>query len=85
MRILIILVWPTSWTPAVGGLIVCVSECELRCFTGMTHHSRDAATGFAAVTRCAQAAGVWKTDAGIKWPYQPKHSPIKRWSIYLYL
>ena len=21
------------------------------------------------------AAGVWKTDAGIKWPYQPKHSP----------
>ena len=23
----------------------------------------------------AQAAGVRKTDAGIKWPYQPKHSP----------
>ena len=26
---IIILVWPTSWTPAVGGLFVCecVSEC----------------------------------------------------------
>ena len=23
----------------------------------------------------AQAAGVWQTDAGIKWSYQPKHSP----------
>ena len=23
----IILVWPTSWTPAVGGLIVCVRVC----------------------------------------------------------
>ena len=23
----IILVWPTSWTPAIGGLIVCVCVC----------------------------------------------------------
>ena len=47
----------------------------LSCFTGTARHSRDAATGFADVaTRRAQAAGVWKTDAGIKWPYQPKHS-----------
>ena len=39
----------------------------LRCFTGTAHHSRDAATGFADIaTRRAQAAGVWKTDAGIK-------------------
>ena len=37
--------------------------------TSMVHHSRDAVTGFAAVaTRRAQAAGVWKTNAGIKWP-----------------
>ena len=21
------LVWPTSWTPAIGGLIVCVCAC----------------------------------------------------------
>ena len=53
-----------------------LNEKKLRCFTGTAHHSRDAATGFAAVaTRCAQAAGVWKTVASIKWPYQPKHSP----------
>ena len=52
------------------------SKNYLRCFTGTAHHSHDAATGFAAVaTRRAQAAGVWKTDAGIKWRYQPKHSP----------
>ena len=28
---LIILVWPTSWTPAVGGLIVCESVCPKTC------------------------------------------------------
>ena len=22
-----LLVWPISWTPAIGGLIVCVCEC----------------------------------------------------------
>ena len=56
----------------------------LRCFTGTVHHS----TGFAAVAkRCTQAAGVWKIDAGIKWPYQPKHSPscqnrhTQRWNL----
>ena len=29
----IILVWPTCWTPAVGGLIVCVCEsvCPKTC------------------------------------------------------
>ena len=26
-----ILVWPTSWTPAVGGLIVCVCVCVSLC------------------------------------------------------
>ena len=25
--IVLILVWPTSWTPAVGGLFVCVCAC----------------------------------------------------------
>ena len=24
---IILLVWPTSWSPAVGGLIVCVCVC----------------------------------------------------------
>ena len=48
----------------------------LRCFTGTVHHTHDAATGFAAVLLrdLAQAAGVWKIEAGIKWPYQHKHS-----------
>ena len=37
----------------------------LCCFTGTAHHSRDAATGFGLLLRDhAQAAGVWKTDAG---------------------
>ena len=27
----ILLVWPTSWTPAVGGLIVCVCSCVRAC------------------------------------------------------
>ena len=50
----------------------------LRYLMGTAHYSRDAATGFPAVAmRRAQAAGVWKTDAGIKWPYQPMHSPKK--------
>ena len=27
----VILVWPTIWTPAVGGLFVCVCMCESVC------------------------------------------------------
>ena len=27
-RTAIVLVWPTSWTPAVGGLFVCECMCE---------------------------------------------------------
>ena len=30
-HIFILLVWPTSWTPAVGGLIVCVRVCVSLC------------------------------------------------------
>ena len=51
----------------------------LRCFTGTAHHSRDAATGFAAgATR--SRAGCWSMEdrrrkSLIIWPYQPKRSP----------
>ena len=49
-------------------------------------HSRDVATGFEAVAmRHVQAAGVWKTDAGIKWPYQPKHSPSYFLGVFAHL
>ena len=37
---------------------------QVTLFTGTAHHSRDAATGFAAVAH-GQPAGVWKTDAVI--------------------
>ena len=51
----------------------------LRCFTGTAHHSRDAATGFAAVATRPRA-GCWSMEdrrrkSLINWPYQPKHSP----------
>ena len=31
VRRTVILVWPTSWTPVVGGLIVCVCVCACVC------------------------------------------------------
>ena len=31
------LVWPTSWTPAVGGLIVCVGACVRVCACVCVH------------------------------------------------
>ena len=48
-------------------------------FTGTAHHSRDAATGFAAVAT-RSCAGCWSMEdqrrkSQINWPYQPKHSP----------
>ena len=45
----------------------------LPCFTGTAHHSRDAATGFAAVATQSRT-GCWSME-GRRWPYQPKHSP----------
>ena len=45
----------------------------LRCSTGTEHHSRDAATGFAAVAT-RPCAGCWSMEDH-HWPYQPKHSP----------
>ena len=34
----LLLVWPTSWTPAIGGLIVCV--CESVCPKTCRHIAR---------------------------------------------
>ena len=54
----------------------------LRCFTGTAHHSRDAATGFAAVATRSRR-GCWSMEDRrrkylIHRSYQPKHSPISR-------
>ena len=58
---------------------ICANKNVLRYFTGMAHHSRDAATGFAAVATRPRA-GCWSMEdrrrkSLINWPYQPKHSP----------
>ena len=59
----------------------------LRSFMGTAHHSRDAATGFAAVATRPRA-GCWSMEdrrrkSLINWPYQPKHSPSIRSSVKL--
>ena len=41
--------------------------------TGTAHHSRDAATGFAAVATRSRT-GCWSMEDRRR-PYQPKHSP----------
>ena len=55
-----ILVWPTSWTPAVGGLIVFYAVLRARRTIAVT---RPLVLQLLLLRDHAQAAGVWKTDA----------------------
>ena len=44
LKYILILVWPTSWTPAIGGLIVCV--CESVCPKTCRHIARRIMNGW---------------------------------------
>ena len=70
------------WWPSDPIIFLKRFKIVLRCFTGTAHHSRDAATGFAAVTTRSRA-GCWNMEdrhgkSLIKWPYEPKHSLVRQ-------